>query len=142
MLPELRADAGEQHAQAERLRHVIIGAGFQPEDRVGIRGLSGQHDDRPLETPAAQQLAGFAAVKIGEADIEKHEIDMAAARLLQAFRRRRRQQRIEFLMQAELLAQGLAQLVVIVDDEDLARIAHRAPLRLHSALRVVFGAKL
>ena len=67
---------------------------------------------------------------------------MAAARLLQAFRRRRRQQRIEFLMQAELLAQGLAQLVVIVDDEDLARIAHRPPLRLHSAVRVVFGAKL
>jgi hypothetical protein len=31
-------------------------------------------------------------------------------------------------MQRELLAQGLAKLIVIVDDEDLARIAHRRPL--------------
>jgi hypothetical protein len=28
----------------------------------------------------------------------------------------------------ELLAQGLAKLVVIVDDEDPARVAHRRPL--------------
>jgi hypothetical protein len=31
-------------------------------------------------------------------------------------------------MQRELLAQRLAKLIVIVDDEDLARIAHRRPL--------------
>ena len=59
----------------------------------------------PLKSPAAQQLAGLAAVEIGEADIEQHEIDMAAPRLLQAFRRGRREQCVEFLVQAELLAQ-------------------------------------
>ena len=91
---------------------------------------AGQHDDGTLESAAAQELASLAAVEIGKADIEQHEIDMAAPRLLQAFRRGRREQRVEFLVQAELLAQGLAQLVVIVDDEDLARIAHRRPLGL------------
>ena len=90
--------------------------------------LRRQHDDGALEAAAAQQLAGLAPVEIGQADIEQHEIDMAAARLLQALGRGRRQQRVELLMQAELLAQRLAKLIVIVDDEDLAGITHRRPL--------------
>ena len=46
VLPELGADAGEQHAELERLGHIIVGAGFQPENGVGVGGLAGQHDDR------------------------------------------------------------------------------------------------
>ena len=100
MLPELGADAGEQHAELERLGHIVVGAGFEPENGVGIGGLRRQHDDRPLEAAAAEQLAGLAAVEIGEPDIEQHEIDMAAPRLLQPFGGGRRQRGLEFLMQA------------------------------------------
>ncbi len=128
VLPELGADASEQHAEPERLGDVVVGARLQPENRVGIRGLRRQHDDRAFEAAAAKQLAGFAPVEIGKADIEEDEVDMAAARLLQALGRGGRQDRVELLMQAELLAQGLAKLVVIVDDEDLAGVAHRWPL--------------
>jgi len=124
VLPQLSADAGEQHAELEGLGHVVVGARLQPEDGVGIRGLRRQHDDGAFEAAAAQELAGLAAVEIGKADIQKHEVDMTAARLLHALRCRRRKERVELLMQAELLAQRFAKFVVIVDDEDLAGIAH------------------
>ena len=87
-----------------------------------------QHDDRALEAAAAEQLAGLAAVEIREPDIEQHEVDMAAPRLLQPFRGGRGERRVELFMQRKLLAQRLAKLIVIVDDEDLARVAHRWPL--------------
>ena len=101
---------------------------FEAENGVGIGVLRGQHDDRALEAAAAEQLAGFAPVEIGQTDIEQHEIDMAAPRLLQPVAGRRGERRFELLVQRELLAQGLAKLIVIVDDEDLARVAHRGPL--------------
>jgi len=77
---------------------------------------------------AAEQLAGFPPIEIGQAYIEQHEIDMAAPRLFQPVAGGRGKRGFEFLVQRELLAQGLAKLVVIVDDEDLARVAHRRPL--------------
>ncbi len=64
---------------------------------------------------------------------------MAVPRLLQPVRGVGGQRRVELLMQRKLLAQGLAQFVVIVDDEDLARIAHGRPLGLISLPRVVSG---
>ena len=90
-----------------------------------VGGLPRQHDDRPLEPAAAEQLARLAAVEIGKADIEQHEIDMAVARKLQPVRCVGREQRVELLVQGKLLAQGIAKLVIVVDDQDLARIAHR-----------------
>jgi exodeoxyribonuclease III len=127
VLAELRADAGEEHAELEGLRHIVVGAGLQPEDRVRIGDLRREHDDGSLEAAAAEQLARLAAVEIGKAHIEEHEVDMTAPRELQSLRSRSPEQRLELLMQRKLLAQGLAKLVVIIDDQDLARIAHRRP---------------
>ena len=36
MLAELRTDAGQQNRELEGLRHIIIRAGIQTKDRVGI----------------------------------------------------------------------------------------------------------
>jgi hypothetical protein len=128
VLPELGADAREQHAELERLGHIVVGTRLQPEDGIGIRDLRRQHDDRALEAATTQQLARLAAVEIRKANVEKHEIDMAVAGQLQPLRRSGRERGFELLVQRELLAQGLAKLVVIVDDEDPARVAHRRPL--------------
>src|SRR4029078_1488566 len=127
VLPELRADTGEQHAEFERLGDVVVGARLEAED--GVRGgrLSRQHDDRPLEPAAAEKLAGLAAVEVGKANVEQHEIDMTVARKLEPVRRVGREQRVELLVQGKLLAQGIAKLVIVVDDKDLARIAHGCP---------------
>ena len=53
VLAQLRADAGEQHRELERLDHVIVGAGFQAHHRVGIGPLGGEHDDRAAEAVLA-----------------------------------------------------------------------------------------
>src|SRR6476660_1152973 len=127
VLAELGADAGEQHAELERLGDIVIGAGFQAENGVGIGGLRCEHDDRPLEAAAAEQLAGLASIDVGKPNIEKHEVHMAVARQLEAFRGIGREQRIELLVQGKLLAQGVAKLIVVIDDQDLARIAHGWP---------------
>ena len=127
VLPELRADAREQHAELEGLGDIIVGAGFKAEDGVGIGGLSREHDDRTLEPAAAKELARLAAVEIGEADIEQHEIDMTVPRKLEPVRRVGGEHRVELLVQGKLLAQGVAELVIVVDDQDLARIAHWPP---------------
>src|SRR5262245_43493204 len=142
MLPELGADAREQHAELEGLGHIVVSPRLQPKDRVGIRDLRGQHHDRTLKASTAQQLARLAPVEVGKAHIEKHEIDLAVAGLLPSLRRRRRERWLELLVQRELLAQRLAKLVVIVDDEDPARIAHRRPLDYSAALSCKGGEAL
>ena len=50
---KLGADARQQHGKAERLGDVIVGAGFQTENRIGIGVVPGQHDDRSLEAVLA-----------------------------------------------------------------------------------------
>src|SRR6516164_3910558 len=53
MLPQLGTDAREQHREAEGLGDVVVGAGFEPENGVGIGVVSSQHDDRCLEAVLA-----------------------------------------------------------------------------------------
>ena len=86
-----------------------------------------QHDDRALEAAAAKQLARLAPVEIWEADIEQNEIDVTVPRKLEPVRRIGREHRVELLVQGKLLTQGVAEFVIVVDDQDLARIAHWPP---------------
>ncbi len=44
--PEQPADPGRQLAQAERLRHVVVGAQLEADDLVELRVLGGEHHDR------------------------------------------------------------------------------------------------
>ena len=74
VLAQMRPDAGEQHAEAERLGDIVIGAGIEAEDGVGIRCLRGQHDDRPLVAVAPHDLAGLAPVHVGQVDVEEDEV--------------------------------------------------------------------
>ncbi len=75
-MTQLRPDARQKHREAERLRHIIIGARFKPEDRVGIGVMAGQHDDRRFEAALAQQLHGLSAVHVRKADIHDKEINL------------------------------------------------------------------
>ena len=117
---KLRADARQQHGEAERLGDVIVGAGFQAEDGVGIGVVAGQHDDRRLEAVLAQDAHGLAPVDVGQADIHDHQIDLAGLGALHALGAGIDRDRLEFVVQRELLDQGVAQFGIIVDDQDLA----------------------
>ena len=43
-----RADAGDQLARAERLGHIIVGAGLEAADPVALLAARGEHDDRHI----------------------------------------------------------------------------------------------
>ena len=93
--------------------------------------MPGQHDDRRLEAALAQAANHFAPVGVGQADIHQHEVGRFGFRRMRAFRPGLGSGRLELFMQGELLHQRLAQIVVIVHDQDLASGGHTSnPLRL------------
>jgi hypothetical protein len=127
VLAQLRADAREQHRKAERFGDVVVRAGLEPEDRVGIGVVAGQHDDRRLEAVLAQDAHGLAPVHVGQADVHDHEIHMAVAGGLHALRTGIDRLGVELLVQCELFDQRVAQLGVVIDDQDFPRVGHKAP---------------
>ena len=80
MLAQLGAQPRQQHAHAEGLGDVVIGAGIEAEDGIGIGIGGGQHDDGGRDPGAAQQAADLAAVHVGQADIEEHGVETLLAR--------------------------------------------------------------
>ena len=88
--------------------------------------MAGQHDDRRLETVLAQDAHSLAPVDVGQAHVHDHEIDLAGLGGLHAFGSVLGRDRLEFLMQGELLDQGVAQFGVVVDNQNLSDIRHRA----------------
>ena len=124
-LAQLGAQAGHQHAEAEGLGDVVVGAGVEALDRVGLLAERGQHDDRRLEALAAQAAADLAAVDVRQADVEQD----GGERLL-----RRHRERLlaraglvdrEALVLAELGGQLAAQRRVVVHDQERSPRRHR-----------------
>ena len=128
VLAQLRADARQQHGEAERLRHVIVGAGFQPQDGIGIGVVAGQHDDRRLEAVLAQHAHRFAAVDVRQFDVHDHEVDLAGLGELHALGAGIAGNDLELVMQRQLLDQRLAQFVIVIDNQNCPGIRHRANL--------------
>ena len=119
VLAQVRAQAGEQHVDAERLGDIVVGAGFEAEDRVGVAVGRGQHDDRGAHALAAHQLAEFAAVHVGQADVEQDRVVVGELRLLQTLGGRADLDGREAIVEVELLGQNGPQRLVVVDQEDL-----------------------
>ena len=136
MLAQLRANAREQHREAERLGDVIVGARFQPQDGVRIGIMPGQHDDRRLETVFAHDAHGLAAIDVGQPDIHDHEVDLAGLGGLHAFGAGIGRDGFELLVQRELLDQRVAQFRIVIDDQDFAGIRHGTRPPVLRAIRV------
>jgi len=127
VLAQLRTNAREQHGKAKRLGHVVVGTGFEPEDGVGIGIVPGQHDDRRLKAVLAQDAHRLPPVDVRKPDIHDHEIDLPSLGGLYALGSVVDRDRLELLMQRELLDQRLAQFGVVVHDQDLAIRHSSAP---------------
>ena len=125
MLAQLRADARQQHGEAERLGDVVVGAGFQAENGVAVGVVAGQHDDRRLEAVLAQDAHRLAAVHVGQPDVHDHQVDLAAFGRLHRLGAAVDRGRLELLVQSELFDQRVAQLGVVVDDQNGALVRHR-----------------
>ena len=129
VLPELRPDAGEEHGELERLDDVIVGAGLEPEHRVGVRDLRRQHDDRAAEAVAAHDLDRLASVHVGQPDIHDGKIDAVAFGLVDGRCGGVGAQDLELVIERELLGERVPQVRVVVDDEKPVRVRHRIPVR-------------
>ncbi len=96
--------------------------------RVGV--VAGQHDDRRLEAVLAQDAHRLAAVHVGQPDVHDHQVDLAAFGRLHPLGAAVDRDGVELLVQRQLLDQRLAQLGIVVDDQDGASIGHRVNGRL------------
>ncbi len=56
VLAQLRANACQQDGEPEGLGYIVIGAGLQTQNRIGIRVVAGQHDHRRFEPALASSL--------------------------------------------------------------------------------------
>ena len=97
--------------------------------------MPGQHDDRCLEAVLAQDAHRLAAVDIGQADVHDDEVDLAGLGRLHPLGAGVGGDRLEFLVQRELLDERVAKLGVVVDDQDPTRVWHVQPLPPRSPQR-------
>ena len=67
-----RADAGDQLARAERLGHIIVGAGLEAADPVALLAARGQHHDRHV---GGRRAAAQAAADLDPADALDHPVE-------------------------------------------------------------------
>jgi hypothetical protein len=72
---------------------------------------------------------GVAAVHVGKRDVEDHEVVVIGLGKLHALRCRPGRRHIEFVVQDELVLEGLAEILVVVHDENPACSAHSWSLR-------------
>ena len=93
----------------------------------GIGIVPGQHDDRRLKAVLAQDAHRLPPVDVRKPDIYDHEIDLPSLGGLYALGSVVDRDRLELLMQRELLDQRLAQFGVVVHDQDLAIRHSSAP---------------
>ena len=124
MLAKLGADPRQQHREAERLCDIIVGAGFEAEDGVRIGVVAGQHDDGGLEAALAQAAHHFAAVGIGQPDIHQHQVGRIGLGGAGALGAGIDGGGLELVMQRQLLDQRVAQIGIVIHDQDLAGIGH------------------
>src|SRR4051794_24173205 len=131
--PAHRPDPGEQLLDAERLRHVVVGAGVQGVDLRRAVHPAGEDDDRHRR-PAAQRADHVDAVHVRQAEVEDDEVRVVGRGGTQRLRPGGRR-RDAVLPGEEVDPQRPQDLGLVVDDEHArhraasARPAPRSPGR-------------
>jgi len=77
--------------------------------------MGGQHDNRTFHIIAAHQAASLAPVHVGQFHIQQHRIKMFRLSLVDPILRVRALDCQKFLVKLELLRQGLAQRIIIIN---------------------------
>jgi hypothetical protein len=117
-----RANASDQLARAERLRDVIVGADFEADDPVDLLAEGGEHDDRNVRA-RAQRSANLEAALMGEHEIEHDEVEPPALERAPRFLPIGNSRGAESVF-FQVVAQQAADFTIVVDDEDVRRLAH------------------
>src|SRR4051794_10603663 len=116
------ADAGRELVGAERLRHVVVGAGVERADLLALVADRAEHDDRE-GAPAAHLLADLDTAAVGQDEVEDHDVGRAHGDGVEGLPLRRGLRDLE-TRGAQDDPQAAEDLGLVVDDEDV-----RAALR-------------
>ena len=118
-----RLDPLQQHLDAERLGHVVVGPHREADDLVGLLGLGGQHEDRDVARAlaGAQLAADFQAAHARQHQVEDDEVGQQRLGLAQAFLAVVGDDGLVALA-LEVVGQHLGQGAFVFDDQD-ARLA-------------------
>jgi hypothetical protein len=71
--PDDRPDPGGQLPEAERLRHVVVGAELEADDLVELAVLGRQHDDRRIRL-GPDRPADLDARQLGQHQVEQDKV--------------------------------------------------------------------
>jgi len=115
---QVRANASDELAVAERLCHVVIGTELEALHLVLFRSERGEHDDGDPLGAAPHLLEKIEAVPRAEVDVEDEEVGMVLVELAQRARRVVSDEGGEARALERELKQ-VRQLAVVVDDKDL-----------------------
>jgi hypothetical protein len=69
-----RADARQQLVQVVGLEHIVVGAGVQPGDAVGLGVARGGDQHRRAVEPGAQRAQHAQAVAARQAQVQHHQV--------------------------------------------------------------------
>ncbi len=115
-------DPGDDLARAERLGHVVVRPGREPDERVDLLGARRDEDDVDVRR-ATHRPQHVEAVEVRQTDVEQDEVGGAAVRRERPAQRLGAGARLghEMALGLEVGAQHGADLGLVVDDEDAAR---------------------
>ena len=134
ILAQMRPYARQQYTEFERLGDIIISTGIKAKNRIRLRAGAGQHDDWRNNFLLTHDFAGFAAILVGQADIEQNKVEALLPTARQTVRRRIGKDQHKLLMQSELLFQRFAQHSIIFNHKDF--MLHGQPRILRVAQHI------
>src|SRR5690625_1357312 len=120
ILPQLRAQARQQHAEAEGLGDIVIGPEILVQNLLGILITGVQHQNRCLHTGAPELAAEILPLHVRQLYIQQQRIEIFLLRLLERRTAIRGLNDREFTVEAQLFDEHVSQGGITVGEEDLA----------------------
>ena len=117
--PQRGLQARDELARAERLGHVVVGAGLQRAHLLVLLADRAQHQDRHLR-PLAQRARDVDAVAVGQHEVDDRGRRRAQRGRVQRLLGRRRLEHLEARVAQDDL-QRPQDLRLVVDDQDARR---------------------
>ena len=125
--PQHRTDASVDLLRGERLDDVLVGAGVEEPDDLALVVARGADDDR-YPADRSQHLQQIAAVDVGEAEVEQHDVGRVVDDRLERGETERRLGDA-VTPRGERMDEGDPDAIVVLDDEHL----RHAPVRVRDA---------
>ena len=69
----MRAEAGEQHGEAEGFDEIVIGAGVEADDDIDLAAACGEDDEQDFRVVAADGAGQIDTIEVGKAEVQQND---------------------------------------------------------------------